>query len=112
MRIFDLAFFLFAHQFVINSHILVDFKIYFNRLQGYSTVNNLIFPRLFKKCCCIGQGMKNKNFTVQWLKNQPRWPHCKRAINLLILNEIGYITIANPKANHMYAMRTYFYELW
>jgi hypothetical protein len=52
--------------------------------------------------------MKNKNFTVQWLKNQPRWPHCKRAINLLILNEIGYITIANPKANHMYAMRTYF----
>jgi hypothetical protein len=48
--------------------ILVDFKIYFNRLQGYSTVNNLIFPSLFKKCCCIGQGMKNKNFTVQWLK--------------------------------------------
>jgi hypothetical protein len=64
--------------------ILVDFKIYFNRLQGYSTVNNLIFPSLFKKCCCIGQGMKNKKFTVQWLKNQPRWPrwpHCKRVIS-------------------------------
>jgi hypothetical protein len=45
------------------------------------------------------------------VENQPRWPHCKRAINLLILNEIGYIIIANPKANHMYAMRTYFYSL-
>jgi hypothetical protein len=57
-------------------------KFYFSRLRRNSRVN-LIFSGLFLKMLLyygyvisgfIRQRMKNKNFMVQWLKNQPRWP--------------------------------------
>ena len=57
-------------------------KFYFSRLQRNSRVN-LLFSGLFLKrllyygCYTvfgfIRQRMKNKNFMVQWLKNQPRY---------------------------------------
>jgi hypothetical protein len=77
-------------------------KFYFSRLQRNSRVNFNIFWFVFKKVAVlwlfytvfgfIRQRMKNKNFMVQWLKNQPR-----SFVHYIERNQLyDAITIANP----------------
>jgi hypothetical protein len=75
---------------------------YFSRLQRNSRVN-LIFSGLFLKrllyygyviryLASYDKKMKNKNFMVQWLKNQPRY-----FVHYIERNQLyDAITIANP----------------